>query len=559
MSAAGNRRMNRHQRRANAKLQRKSNDPYAAADSLSNLGIALRAQGKLDEAIAAFRQAIRVKPDVALFHFNLGAMLHERRRFDEAVVAYRQAIQIKSDYAESYSNLGTALRDLGQLEEAIAVQRQAIELKPNFASAHCNLGAALYDQGRLEEAVAAYRQAIILKPNFDVAHGNLGAALIELGRSSEAHSSLEHAIRLAPRNIKHRRYLGELEPYASGDPRLAGLEQLARDAAQLAVDDRIELHFALGKAYDDIGRHAEAFRQWRDGNALKRQLVAYDEAATLGVLDRIRSVFTPDLMRARQKAGHPSSVPVFIIGMPRSGTTLVEQILASHPQVFGAGELKHFSAAMKGIRARFGSSKSFPEIVLSMTDTDFRELGARYLAEIEKLAPAAKRIIDKRPTNFQVAGLIHLALPNAFIIHTIRDPIDTCLSCFSKLFTDKQVQTYDLAELGRYYHNYQKLMAHWEHLLPVGRILDVRYEDIVTDLEGQARRIIAHCGLDWDPRCLTYYKTERPIRTASVLQVRQPIYNNAIGRWRAYEPFLGPLMAEFTMRAGPRGQTAAGI
>jgi tetratricopeptide (TPR) repeat protein len=524
--------MNRHHRRANAKLQRKSNDSYAAADSLSNLGIALRAQGKLDEAISAFRQAVRVRPDVALFHFNLGAMLHECRRFDEAVVAYRQAIQIKSDYAEAYSNLGTALRDLDKQEEAITVQRQAIQLKPNFAAAHCNLGAALYDQGRLEEAVAAYRQAIILKPNFDVAHGNLGAALIELGRSSEGRSTLKRAVRLAPGNTKHRRYLGELEPYTAGDPRLAGLEQLARDAAQLPVADRIELHFALGKAYDDIGRHAEAFRQWRDGNALKRQLVEYNEAATLSVLDRTRSVFTPDLMSARRKAGHPSSVPVFIVGMPRSGTTLVEQIIASYSQVFGAGELRHFDAAMKGIRMKLGSSKIFPEVVLDMTDTDFYELGARYLAEIEKLAPAGKRIIDKRPTNFQVAGLIHLALPNALILHTTRDPIDTCLSCFSKLFTDKQVQTYDLAELGRYYRNYQKLMAHWERVLPVGRILNVRYEDIVIDLEGQARRIIAHCGLDWDPRCLTFYKTERPVRTASAVQVRKPIYNSAIGRAR---------------------------
>lgn len=266
--------MNRHQRRANAKLQRKSNDPYTAAETLSNLGIALRAQGKLDEAIATFRRAIRVKPDVALFHFNLGAMLHECRRFDEAVVAYRQAIQIKPDYAEAYSNLGTALRDLDKLEEAITVQRQAIRLKPSVASAHCNLGAALYDQGRLEEAIASYRRAISLEPNFDVAHGNLGAALIELGRSLEGRSTLEHAVHLAPRNIKHRRYLGELKPYTAGDPRLAELERLARDAARLSVDDRIELHFTLGKAYDDIGWHAEAFRQWRDGNALKRQHIA---------------------------------------------------------------------------------------------------------------------------------------------------------------------------------------------------------------------------------------------------------------------------------------------
>jgi hypothetical protein len=304
------------------------------------------------------------------------------------------------------------------------------------------------------------------------------------------------------------------------------------------------LHFSLGKAYEDIGRHADAFRQWRDGNALRRQLGPYNEAATLGVFDRIRSAFTPDLIRAWGTAGHPSSVPVFIIGMARSGTTLVEQILASHPKAFGAGELTCFETAMKGIRTRFAAAASYPEAVSGMLDADFRELGARYLAEIEKLAPTAARIVDKLPSNFLLAGLIHLALPNACIIHMVRDPVDNCLSCFSKLFTGKQAHTYDLAELGRYYRNYRKLMAHWERVLPPGRMLTVRYEDVVADLEAQARRVVAHCGLEWDPRCLAYHKTERPIRTASALQVRQPIYDSAVGRARAYAPFLQPLLAQ---------------
>ena len=262
---------------------------------------------------------------------------------------------------------------------------------------------------------------------------------------------MEQAIQLAPGTIKYRRYLGQLERYVAGDPRLAALEQLAQDTTLLSMDDRIELHFALGKAYEDLGQHAEAFRQLLDGNALKRRHLAYDEAATLGALDRVRTVFTTELMRTWRNVGHPSAVPVFVMGMPRSGTTLVEQILASHPQIFGGDELKHFDGAIKGARTKFGSSTIFPEMVMGMTGVDFRDLGARYLAEIEQLAPTAKRIIDKMPTNFRVAGLIHLALPNAFIIHTIRDPIDTCLSCFSKLFTDKQNHTYDLAELGRYY------------------------------------------------------------------------------------------------------------
>jgi tetratricopeptide (TPR) repeat protein len=514
------------------------------ADAHSNLGAALHDQGKLDDAVAAHLEAIRLRPDMALFHFNLGATLHDCRRYDEAVNEYRQAIRINPDFAEAHSNLGATLREQDKLDEAIAAERHALRIKPDLAVAHSNLGAALYDQGHIHDAVAAYRQAILLKPDLAAAHGSFGAALIELGRVAEGRASLQRAINLAPRKIKYRRYLGEVDRYIAGEPRLAALEEFARNTAQLSANDRIELHFALGKAYDDVARYADAFRHLLEGNALKRRQIVYNEAATLGVLERIRTVFTSDLIRAWRNAGHPSSVPIFVVGMQRSGTTLVEQILASHPQVFGAGELKHFDRAMEGARAKRGRSAIFPEAILGMTNTDFYELGAQYAASTRQLAPGASHIVDKMPANFLVAGLIHLALPNAVIIHAKRDPMDTCLSCFSKLFAETQNHTYDLAELGRYYRGYQKLMEHWRSVLPAERILDVRYEDVVADLEGQARRIIAHCGLDWDPQCLAFYETKRPVRTASAMQVRQPIYNSAIGRWRLYESFLGPLRAE---------------
>jgi tetratricopeptide (TPR) repeat protein len=514
------------------------------ADAHSNLGAALHDLGKLDDAIAAHLEAIRLRPDAALFYFNLGATLHDCRRFDEAVREYRQAIRINPDFAEAHSNLGATLREQDNLDEAVAAQRHALCIKPDLAVAHCNLGAALYDQGHIDDAVAAYRQAILLKPDLDAAHGNLGSALIGLGRVAEGRASLRRAINLAPRKMKYQRHLGEVDRFAEGEPRLAVLEGFAHKSGQLSMNDRIELHFALGKAYDDVAKHADAFRHLLDGNALRRQQITYDEVATLGVLDRIRTVFTPDLVRAWKNAGYPSAVPIFIVGMQRSGTTLVEQILASHPQVFGAGELKHFHTALEGARAKRGSSAIFPEAILGMTNADFYELGAQYVASTRQLAPSASHIVDKMPANFRVAGLIHLALPNAVIIHTKRDPIDTCLSCFSKLFAETQNHTYDLAELGRYYRGYQKLMDHWRSVLPAKRVLDVRYEDVVADLEGQARRIIAHCGLDWDPRCLAFYETKRPVRTASAMQVRQPIYSSAIGRWCHYESFIGPLRAE---------------
>jgi tetratricopeptide (TPR) repeat protein len=516
------------------------------AEAHSNLGLALRDQGKLDEAAAAYREAIRITPDHADAHSNLGALYYEQGKLDEAAAACRQAVRIRSDHAGAHSNLGNALRGQGKLDEAIAAYRHAIRIKPDFAEAYSNLGLALRDQGKLDEAVAALREAIVLEPSFANAHNSLASSLTVLGRLTEARAAFQEAIRLAPRNVKYRLNLVEIVRFAAGDPHLAAMEELAKDYTSLPVDDRIELHFALGKAYEDVGRHVEAFRHWLNGNALKRRQIAYNEAATLGGLNRIRATFTSELIQTRQNVGQPSSVPVFIVGMPRSGTTLVEQILASHPQVFGAGELMHLCRAIDGTQTNPCGSTVFPELVSGMTNADFHDLGVRYLAELVRLAPGATHVTDKMPGNFMYAGLIHLALPNAAMIHTIRDPVDTSLSCFSKLFTEEQNYTYDLAELGRYYRHYQALMEHWHRVLPAGRILDVRYENVVADLEGQARRLVAHCGLEWDPRCLTFHQTERPVRTASAAQVRQPIYTSAIGRSRPYEPLIGALLAELS-------------
>jgi tetratricopeptide (TPR) repeat protein len=397
---------------------------------------------------------------------------------------------------------------------------------------------------RSDEAVAVIERAVALKPNLAGAHHNLGVALMELGRLTEAREAAERAVALAPRKLSYLRQLGEVRRHAAGDSYFTALDALAADASALSVDDRIILHFALAKAHADIGPPEEEFRQLLAGNALKRAQIDYDEVAVLSEIDRTQELFTSEFIRASKGGGEPSPKPIFIIGMPRSGTTLVEQILASHPQVCGAGELTLFERSIDDVRAAMHQAPAYPEIALQMSGTHFRELGARYLAGIEQLAPAASHVTDKMPTNFLFAGLIHLALPQATIIHTVRDPVDTCISCFSRLFTEVNFQTYDLAELGRYYWHYQALMAHWHRVLPAARILDVSYEETVADLEGAARRILSHCGLPWDPRCLDFHLTERVVRTASATQVRQPIYTSSVGRWRAYEPLLGPLLAE---------------
>jgi tetratricopeptide (TPR) repeat protein len=435
------------------------------------------------------------------------------------------------------------------LDEAVAQYRQALALKPDYAKAHSHLGVVLQDQGKLDDALANYRQALALKPDFAEAHNNLGHALRELGRLTEARHAYETAIELAPQKPGFYYGLAQMKRFAQGDTDLAAMEKLGLEPVSLSAEDRIQLGFALGKAYRDLGDHERSFRHLLEGNSLKRQEIVYDEAATAGLFARIREVFTPELMREKRGLGDPSPAPVFIIGMPRSGTTLIEQILASHPKVFGAGELRHITNAAAKLSRPDGAPVPFPEAVSCMGGEQLRRLGESYIAAIRALAPNAERITDKMPGNFRFAGLIHLVLPNARMIHARRDPIDTCLSCFSKLFGGNHPYCYDLAELGRYYRTYEALMAHWRKVLPPDVMLEVQYEEVTADPECQARRIVVHCGLEWEDACLLFHKNERPVRTASAVQVRQPIYRTSVGRWRPYEHLLGPLIE--ALRAHP--------
>jgi Flp pilus assembly protein TadD len=496
--------------------------------------------GRLAKALALYRQLLLFKPDLPDVHNNMGAALAGLGKSEEAAAAYCRAIEITPSDAVPHANLGHCLRDLGRFDASEESFRRAIQLKPDNAEAYSGLGAVLMDLERPAEAEAAFKRAIALEPNFAGAYNNLGLALKEAGRLDEAVRAFEQAIRLAPQNTSFYENLGAIRSFCADDHHFRTLQALT-SGVSLSPKNRMHLHFALAKAYEDIGSFESAFEESLAGNAIKRRLVAYDEAATLGRMDRTRKLFSADFIGARRGRGHPSPAPIFIIGMPRSGTTLIEQILASHPQVFGAGELHLFEQA---IRKVFPGAPSFPEAVAEMSDDDVRGLGELYVSNLRQRAPNAARLADKMPANFVFAGLIHLALPNATIIHAARNPIDTCVSCFRTHFTRGQTQTYDLAELGRHYRHYHDLMAHWRRVLPPGRIIDVHYEELIHDLEGVARRIVVNCGLDWDARCLDFHQTRRTVRTASAAQVRRPIYQSAAGRWRRYAAFLGPLLDE---------------
>ena len=499
-------------------------------------GLQHHQQGRTAEAEQFYRAVIRHDGNHLGAIYNLGLVRLLGGDCEEAARLMRKALYVRPNFAEAHNALAVALRTLGRHDEAIEQFVKALAINPDLAEVHNNFAATLVALNRFDEAAGHYRSALALKPDLAEAQHGYGNLLTIFGRVAEGRRAIEKAIELAPRKAEFYRSLTDVKHFAEGDRHVALAEALARDMASLPDEDQTHLHFALGRIYGDLGQYQRSFRHLVEGNALKRKQLAYDEAAVLARFDVTRSLFSAEVMEERAGLGDPSDAPVFILGMPRSGTTLVEQILASHPEVHGAGELGDFEIAV----ASLGDADGTPPDV---GGEELRAIGARYVERVRALAPAARRITDKMPGNFRFAGLIHLALPNARIIHTSRDPVDTCLSCFSILFGGDQPYSYDLGELGRYYRAYASLMAHWRAVLPKGFMLEVRYEALVADFEPQARRIVAHCGLDWDDSCLDFHTAARPVRTASSAQVRRAIYQSSVGRSRPYAGMLRPLLA----------------
>jgi tetratricopeptide (TPR) repeat protein len=554
-------------------------DPNSS-DAHLNLGAALVQLNRLEEAVGHFEKAVVLKPDswmarsslgnalaqlkrpdrsIQQFEkaleltrhnaepylracYNIGVSLQELDRHAEAIPHYARAIAIRPDYAEAHNNLGDALVKCGRPEEALPHFETSAAIRPSLAEAHNNLGIALDALNRVVEAVPHFRRALAMKPDYAEAHANLGLLLESLGQGEEATQAFEKAIKCGPTVPKFYRMLFSSKRAVSGDRHVAAMIDLAKNAASLPRGEQIELHFGLGKVFADLKEYDRSFGHFLEGNVLKRQEVDYDEDATLGALDDIRTTFTSDLMLSKRGLGVRSTGPIFIVGMPRSGSTLVEQILASHPLVFAAGELDHFQRAVTLLAGREGSHTRLADQMRKIADEDLVRLSALYLRDIRNIAPSAQRVTDKMPSNFRFVGLIHLALPNARIIHTRRDPVDTCVSCFSTLFARGHPFAFELSELGRYYRAYERLMDHWRALLPEAVMIDVRYEDLIADFETQARRILAHCGLEWDEGCLAFHKAKRAVKTASAGQVHQPLYSFSVGRGSWYGDMLRPLL-----------------
>jgi len=481
--------------------------------------------------------------------FQMAFADHQSGRFEQAGEGYGKVLQLDPDHFEALLNLGLIFNQFANHNDAMKIFHRAVALKPRHADAHYNLGNSLLASGDHEAAVPCFEKAIELNPQLVRAHFDLGFVLSESGRLEGAADAFRKVISLQPDIAEAHRHLAGISTHDDYDDDIKAMEALYSSPG-ITEPQRLGFAFGLAKAFEDIGEYQKAFIHLAEGNRLRRKNYAYSTTEQAGYFDRIKSTFSASLFRTLEGSGHQEAKPVFIVGMPRSGSTLVEQILASHPDVFGAGELTILSQTL---RAAFGSvaEEGYADGIHRADRERFAEIGRIYMEGLRNHSPQARFITDKMPQNFLHIGMIKLALPNARVIHCKRVPEDNCLSIFKTYFPGN-VHEYscDLTELGQYYRLYEDLMGHWHRVLP-GFIYDLQYEQLINDQDGQSRALIAHCDLDWDDACLEFHKTKRAVKTASLSQIRNPIYRSSVELWRRYETELSPLIEALKSRAKP--------
>jgi Flp pilus assembly protein TadD len=493
------------------------------------------ARGEYAAAEQRLRAVLAIEPQHAFAHNRLGGALVSLGRYPEAEQEFRRAIELDARFAKPYFNLGIVLFWKGDFEAAEAAYLRAVELDPANAEAWTSLGMTLGTVGRLDDARNCFARALRLQPRNASTYCSLGWLEGVAGRFAEAEAMFRQALAIDPRRSFAWAPIADLRRMTAADRDwLEAVTRLLETG--VAPLEETCLQFALAKYYDDVGEFDAAFRHYDRANALHRQLAQpYDRAARTAFVDDVIAVYTQRRLAHRVAGGSDSRRPVLVVGMMRSGTTLVAQILASHPQVAAAGELDFWTNAARTHEHEL--RRNVPRSALA------GELADAYLRVLARRSRDAVRVIDKSNFNSDNLGLIHVVFPNARIVYVRRDPLDTCLSCYFAQFANTLNFTTDLADLAHYYREHHRLMTHWRAALPAGTLLEVPYEGLVTDQETWSRRIIDFIGLEWDLRCLEFHKTERPVLTASTWQVRQPMYARSLQRWRNYEEHIGPLLA----------------
>ncbi len=534
---------------------------------LCNLGNALRQKGALRDALVVTQRAIARNPNLSVAHNNIGLILVAEGQREGGLASYRKALELNPNYVDALINMGNVLRELGAGREALAAYARAVEIDPSSAEGHCNLGNTLFDMRNFVAAEACFRRALALRPNYALAQFGLGGALRLQRRSAEAHAACLAALALDPNYPEALALLGELHAdegrFSEAEPLFQravavkpsfafGLASIPANrkmtpqdgawlesvegllAAQPSLPDQISLRFALGKYCDDLHEYERAFNHYRAANELSKRFGGkYTHESLSTRIDGLVQRFDSEFVNRRRDFASTSELPVFIVGMPRSGTSLAEQILASHPDAAGAGEVSYWDGAFAAFHDASLAGKPEAEI--------FPELARSYLDRLTALAGGTPRVADKMPANFLYAGLIHSVLPRTRIIHMQRHPIDTCLSIYFQNFPNMGHFANDLDALAFYYDEYLRITAHWRKVLPCESWLDVPYEGLIQDQEAWTRRMLEFVGLPWDARCLDFHKTDRVVVTASRWQVRQKMTSSSAGRWRHYQQFIKPL------------------
>ena len=484
------------------------------------------------------KKLIKKFPNFQAVYNLLGLCLQSQKKFLEAIKYYKIAIQNNPNFFVAINNLGLTYHNMYDLKNAQHYYERAIEINPKFTHPISNLGNIKKELNNYEEAIKCYKLALSIDNKLYIVLHNLGMAYQALGKFEESKKYFESVLKNNPKFTRADRSLSMSLKYDINNPHLKSMENKIKDQS-LNNFQKIELYFGLGKAYEDIKNYKKSFENYKLGNKIKRDTIKYQINDDVKLFENIKNSFSNINFQNLENVGNKSNKMIFILGMPRSGTTMVEQIIANHKNVYGAGELRDLTQIIKE-NFLVNDKIKFPEKFNIKDQNFFSNMGTKYLENLDRYNTNKNHITDKAPLNFKWIGLIKLILPKSKIIHCTRDPKDICLSLFKNFFEGELNFSYSLEEAGKYYKLYQNLMEFWKQLLP-DFIYDISYEKLVENQEPESRKLLDFCNLDWDKNCLTFYKNKRGIVTASFAQARKPIYKNSVKSWQKYKGELLPL------------------
>ena len=484
------------------------------------------------------KKLIKKFPNFQALYNLLGLCLQSQKKFQEAIKYYKIAIQNNPNFFVAINNLGLTYHNMYDLKNAQHYYERAIEINPKFTHPISNLGNVKKELNNYEEAIKCYKLALSIDNKLYIVIHNLGMAYQALGKFEESKKYFESVLKINSKFTRADRSLSMSLKYDINNPHLKIMENKIKDQS-LNDFQKIELHFGLGKAYEDIKNYKKSFENYKLGNKIKRDSIKYQINDDVKLFENIKNSFSSIDFQNLENVGNKSNKMIFILGMPRSGTTLVEQIIANHKSVYGAGELRDLTQIIKE-NFLVNNKIKFPEKFNIKDQNFFSNMGTKYLENLDRYNTNKNYITDKAPLNFKWIGLIKLILPKSKIIHCTRDPKDTCLSLFKNFFEGELNFSYNLEEAAKYYKLYQNLMEYWKQLLP-DFIYDISYEKLVENQEFESKKLLDFCNLDWDKNCLTFYRNKRGIVTASFAQARKPIYKNSVKSWQNYKNELLPM------------------